>query len=150
MSPSAKPFMNETRGVAKPRPAAALRSGIARVVAFCVSVVVLSLFFAPGEAQAHGLHGSPGVIAANVDATDGAASGAMGVAPRADALGGSDVSEADCITCCATSGCGAVAVPETFELFDAGPLKGGFHPASTVAAYQMARYGLRRPPRQTA
>lgn len=146
MSPSAKPFMNETRGVAKPGPAAALWFGIARVVAFCVSVVVLSLFFAPGEAQAHGLHGSPGVIAANVDANSGAAGGAA----KAEALGGSGVSEANCITCCATSGCGAVAVPETFELFDAGPLKGGFHPASTVAAYQMARYGLRRPPRQTA
>jgi hypothetical protein len=145
MSPTAKPILDETRGASKPGPAAALWFGIARVVSFCVLVVVLSLFVAPGKAQAHGLHGSPGVIAANaadVDATGGAA--------KAEALGGSEVSEANCITCCATSGCGAVSVPETFELFDAGPPKSGFHPASTVAAYQMARYGLRRPPRQTA
>ena len=138
MRPSAESYPCATRGTVKPTPALGLWFGFVRLVACLVAVFVFSLFVAPGEVQAHGVHGSTGVTA-SVAATDGATT--------VGALGGFEVSTPDCVTCCASSSCAAVSIPETFDLLDAEAATGGFQAACTVDVRQMTQHGLRRPPR---
>lgn len=141
MRQSAGSFPRATRGTVNPSPVAVLWFGFARLVSCFVLALVLSLFVAPGAAQAHGLHGSVKVTVPTA-ALDGST--------KADAAGGSEMSESNCLTCCASSSCVAVFIPETFDLSDAEEAKSGFQTASTVAVYQMAQHGLRRPPRENA
>jgi len=140
MKPSSESFPIATRGTVKPSPATTLRFGLARILSCFVLAIVFSLLVAPGESQAHGIHG---LLDVNVStaATDGST--------NADSLGDSEVSASSCVTCCASSGCVAISISETFDL-DAGELKSSFQAAATAAVYQMALYGLRRPPRQNS
>lgn len=139
MRPSAKPFSSATHGSVKPSPACEQWFGLVRLASCFFVAFVLSLFFLPGEAQAHGLHGSFGVTAPVV-ATDSATT--------IEVLGDSEASESKCVACCASSTCAAISIPETFDLFVASRPTGGFQAASAVGVRQMAQHGLRRPPRQ--
>ena len=131
-SPNAVP----SRVEAKPLPA--LWTGVLRMVSCVVLALILSLFTAPGSAQAHGLHGlQNGTAQAAV----------MAGLTKADVAGGSEVTAPDCVTCCASSGCVSGSIPATFDLFDIAEPKSGFQAVSNVAVYQMALNGLRRPPK---
>lgn len=122
----------------KAKPLSALWTGVLRVVSCVVLALILSLFTAPGSAQAHGLHGLQGGTA-QVAVMDGLT--------KADVSGGSEVTASDCVTCCASSGCVSGSIPETFDLSDITAPKRGFQAVSNVAVYQMALNGLRRPPK---
>ena len=112
--------------------------GVLRIVSCVLIMLVLSLFAAPNSAQAHGLHGSQGVTAPIA---------VMDAATQTVASDRSASSASKCVTCCASSACAAVSIPNSFELSNSDVPKNAFWTASTVAAYQMALSGLRRPPR---
>jgi hypothetical protein len=112
--------------------------GVLRIVSCVVFVLVLSLFAAPNSAQAHGLHGSQ-VVTAPIALTE--------AATQTVASDRSASSASKCVTCCASSACAAVSIPDLFELLDSDVPKNAFWAASTVETYQMALSGLRRPPR---
>lgn len=139
MRPSARSFLRATQGTVKPSSAAALWFVLARLVSCIVLAIVLSFIVAPGEAQAHGIHGSAEVTVA-IATTDDLA--------KAETLGSGETSALKCLICCTSSGCVAAFIPATFDLSGAEEAKTGFQTASSVAVYQMAPHGLRRPPRQ--
>lgn len=112
--------------------------GMLRIVSCVVLVLVLSLFAAPNSAQAHGLHGSQSVTAP-IYVTD--------TATQTVASDRSASSASKCITCCASSACAAISIPDAFELSGSDVPTNDFWAASTVEAYQTALLGLRRPPR---
>lgn len=129
-----------TRGTGDPKPLSARALGLGRLIACIVVALVLSLFILPAEAQAHGLHGTLGETAQTVgdDATKQAV---LRVGP--------EISPSSCVTCCASSGCVAVSVPEAFMLSDTGPRKNSLAVGPSLLAYPTAQYGVRRPPRQS-
>lgn len=123
---------------AEANPLQLLWTGVVRVVSCFVLVIVLSMFTAPSSAQAHGMHGSQGVTATN------AVTDAETQAVSSDRTA---ISASKCITCCVSSSCAAVSLPDSFEMSNFDMSKNDFWAASTVPAFQMASSGLRRPPK---
>lgn len=101
-------------------------------------VLILSLAFAPGEAQAHGAHAAIGLLeqATSGDPTD-----------RDSAETKSEPSLFDCTTCCAAASCLAVAIIMTAAMPDIDVPGGAYAISTVVTAYQASRQGLRRPPK---
>lgn len=139
MRPVAKSFPGATGGTVKPKPASEMLSELGRIFSGLLAALVLTFFLVPSEAQAHGMHGSLGMTAQ------------IGVPEESSAavtLGGAEPSALICITCCASSGCIAVSVPEPFTLPGAGAPNSSIQVASTIELCQMAQHGVRRPPKQ--
>ena len=139
MKPAAKSFPGATGGTVKPKPASELLSGLGRIFLGFLAALVLTFLIVPSAAQAHGMHASSGVTTQ------------IGVKEESSAavtLGGSEPSSSICITCCASSGCVAVSIPEPFALPGAGVLKSSIQVALTIELCQMAQHGVRRPPKQ--
>lgn len=140
MKPAASSFSTAT-GLFIRRPATALWAPLVRLILCFVAVLVVSLFAAPGKAQAHAMHGSTGEVAVNVTVDD---------ASTVQELGGSEISGSSCVVCCASSVCVVGSVPDMFRSVDVGGRDGGFPTAKINVAYQRAQHGLRRPPRQNS
>lgn len=135
------PYLGATHMTAKPSCAAASLLRFCRMFGFLAVVFVLALIVGPSDAQAHGLHGSSAVTVPSSEFDDTATSNTS-IA--------SELSGTSCVTCCASSGCAAADVPETFVLLNADCPSTGINVASTVATLQAIDDGLRRPPRENS
>lgn len=113
-----------------------------RTLLFGALVSILSLAFAPGEAQAHGAHASNSLLEQSTSGDQKAESPAAVAKINASTL--------DCPTCCMSAGCLALAivVTPTMPVFDVPG--GAFAISASVIPYQAGRQGLRRPPRQNS
>lgn len=111
---------------------------ILRVFLFGALALILSLVLAPGEAQAHGAHAAMGSFeqATSRDATDGEAATAKSV-----------LKPFDCVTCCPSAGCMAIAFVMTPAIPEYDNPRCTYAISTVVSAYHATRQGLRRPPK---
>lgn len=102
--------------------------------------LVLSLVIAPGEAQAHGVHGtSVSITQSPENATP----------PQADSPDAAERSWSDCVTCCSSSSC-LVTTLVTHDLPFADEPRDTYQSASIIVVYQASPHGLLRPPRHSS
>lgn len=114
--------------------------GLASVRALIVvfALAVMGLMFAPGQAQAHGLHGA---VMTTVESESAAAQ------PDAAVAGQLDRQASVCVTCCTSSGCTAInffdgTVARVFDM----PGRRSTYPSSR-SDYEVEQPKLGRPPR---
>ncbi|MFC0339529.1 hypothetical protein [Paracoccus niistensis] len=114
--------------------------GIGRLFACFALALVLALVISPGEARAHGLHGSPAPVAQTVETSSVA---------QATSSGAEKIPASDCMTCCTSSGC-LVTNLAAHDLDPADQPPGVYRAASVMVVYQTPPHGLLRPPRHAA
>lgn len=127
-------------GTVQPVRTISLWRGIGRLFACFALALVLSLVISPGEARAHGLHGSSAPIAQTIEKD----SLARAVLSDAD-----EIPTSDCTTCCTSSGC-LVTDLVTHELPPADEPRGTYRTASIIVVYQTPPHGLLRPPKHSS
>lgn len=123
---------------AKPVRIAGPWAGPLRMCFFGTLVLLLSLAFAPGAAQAHGAHAmaTSSEQVTSVESIDGQAAEAS-----------SDLPALDCAVCCAPAGCLAATLGMNPAMPDFDAPGGAYAIPSVDLTYQAARQGLRRPPK---
>lgn len=129
-----------TGGTVQPIRTRRLWGGIGRLLACFALTLVLSLVISPGEAQAHGLHGSSAPIAQTIEEDS---------LPQAALSDADEISASDCTTCCTLSGC-LVTNLVAYDFPPADKPRSAYQPASIVVVYQTHPNGLLRPPKHSS